>query len=450
MEQILSLVHIYLDKINAFIWGAPMLGLLLGIGIYLTVKLRFIQKYTWQAIKLSVVKDDSEGMVSNLGSFAVAMAATVGTGNIIGVGTAIVSGGPGALFWMLFAGFFGIATKYGECLLAVKYRVRNKDGEIVGGPMYYISKGLKMKRLAVLFCVGTLIMGGADTLLQSNSIGETLMQTYHLPHWVCALFIGGFTGIVIIGGVKKIAKVSELLIPVMVVFYLISCSYIIFSHISQIPSVIALVFKSAFNFNAVAGGAVGITIKEAIRFGIARGIFSNEAGQGSAPIVAAAAKTRNPVRQGLIASSAVFWDTIIICTTTGLTVLLAGDWQSGTKYGAAVISDVFKQIPYIGPFALAFSLSIFAFTTLVAWYYYTEKAWEFLAGNKYNTYLKAAWVGGSFLGSFTTAKFIWTLGDFSVAMMAIPNIIALILLRKSIVSSTKRFLKAELETANNM
>lgn len=449
MEQIISLLQIYLDKINAFIWGAPMLSLLLGIGIYLTIKLKFIQKYIVQAIKLSVIKDDSEGMVSNLGSFAVAMAATVGTGNIIGVGTAIVSGGPGALFWMLFAGFFGIATKYGECLLAVKYRVRNKNGEIVGGPMYYIKKGLKMKKLAILFCVGTLIMGGADTLLQSNSIGETLIQTYNLPAWGCALFIGGFTGIVIIGGVKKIAKVSELLIPLMVAFYMLSCFYIIFKHLGQVPDAIALVFKSAFTFKAAAGGAVGMTIKEALRFGIARGIFSNEAGQGSAPIVAAAAKTRNPVRQGLIASSAVFWDTMIICTTTGLAVLLAGDWQSGTKFGAAVISDVFKHIPVIGPFALAFCLSIFAFTTLVAWYYYTEKAFEFLFGSKFNTYLKIAWVGGSTLGAFTTAKFIWTLGDFAVAMMAIPNIIALILLRKSIVTTTKRFLHAELQAAKS-
>jgi len=450
MTETITILQSCLDAINAFLWGVPMLCLLVGLGIYLTIKLNFIQKYIVKAIKLSVVPDDSEGMVSNMGSFAVAMAATVGTGNIIGVSTAIVSGGPGALFWMIFAGFFGIATKYGECLLAVKYRVRNKKGEIVGGPMYYIRKGLKMKFLAVLFCIGTLIMGCSDTMIQSNSISETLKATYAISPLISGFFIAGFTGIVIIGGVKKIASVSELLIPIMVGFYLISCFYIIVAHVSALPAVVALIFKSAFSFKAVAGGVTGVTIKEAIRYGISRGLFSNEAGQGSAPIVAAAAKTRNPVRQGLIASSAVFWDTIIICTTTGLTILLAGDWQSGTKFGASLVSDMFKQIPYVGPFALSFSLSIFAFTTLVAWYYYTEKAFEYLFGSFYDTFFKFVWVGGSFVGSFVAAKFIWTLGDFSIALMAIPNIIALILLRKSIFNTTKRFLKSELEAADNL
>ena len=461
-----------MNGFNALIWGPPMIFLLLFLGIYFTVRLNFLQKYTWPAMKLSVAKVDSEGMVSSFGSLAVMIGATVGTGSIIGVTTAVAEGGPGALFWMIVAGFFSFAIKYCECLIAFKYRVKLADGEYVGGPMYYLANVLKYKWLAVVFAVGTLLMGlTAGSALQSNSIADALREGYNLNPWYIGVIVAFLSGIVIIGGVKRIAAYSEWLVPIMGGLYLLLAFIVIVMNFSEIPSAILVVIKSAFTGKAAVGGAVGVgimalvqSIIPAITAGFTRAVLATEAGLGSASIAAAAAKTRSATQMAIVSATSVFW-AIFICSLTGIVIVLAGDWQNPNVYAANLCNSAFKTVPYIGTPILIFSLVIFSFTTIIGWGYYTEKALQFLCKGS-NKLIKpsrvlfialvfiGAWIGTSFSWEFfitdsltrtaeanVSTRFMWALVILTMTMMTLPNIWALWCFRKVIVKTTAKNLK---------
>ena len=461
-----------MNGFNALIWGPPMIFLLLFLGIYFTVRLNFLQKYTWPAMKLSVAKVDSEGMVSSFGSLAVMIGATVGTGSIIGVTTAVAEGGPGALFWMIVAGFFSFAIKYCECLIAFKYRVKLADGEYVGGPMYYLANVLKYKWLAVVFAVGTLLMGlTAGSALQSNSIADALREGYNLNPWYIGVIVAFLSGIVIIGGVKRIAAYSEWLVPIMGGLYLLLAFIVIVMNFSEIPSAILVVIKSAFTGKAAVGGAVGVgnmalvqSIIPAITAGFTRAVLATEAGLGSASIAAAAAKTRSATQMAIVSATSVFW-AIFICSLTGIVIVLAGDWQNPNVYAANLCNSAFKTVPYIGTPILIFSLVIFSFTTIIGWGYYTEKALQFLCKGS-NKLIKpsrvlfialvfiGAWIGTSFSWDFfitdsltrtaeanVSTRFMWALVILTMTMMTLPNIWALWCFRKVIVKTTAKNLE---------
>ncbi len=461
-----------MNGFNALIWGPPMIFLLLFLGIYFTVRLNFLQKYTWPAMKLSVAKVDSEGMVSSFGSLAVMIGATVGTGSIIGVTTAVAEGGPGALFWMIVAGFFSFAIKYCECLIAFKYRVKLADGEYVGGPMYYLANVLKYKWLAVVFAVGTLLMGlTAGSALQSNSIADALREGYNLNPWYIGVIVAFLSGIVIIGGVKRIAAYSEWLVPIMGGLYLLLAFIVIVMNFSEIPSAILVVIKSAFTGKAAVGGAVGVgimalvqSIIPAITAGFTRAVLATEAGLGSASIAAAAAKTRSATQMAIVSATSVFW-AIFICSLTGIVIVLAGDWQNPNVYAANLCNSAFKTVPYIGTPILIFSLVIFSFTTIIGWGYYTEKALQFLCKGS-NKLIKpsrvlfialvfiGAWIGTSFSWDFfitdsltrtaeanMSTRFMWALVILTMTMMTLPNIWALWCFRKVIVKTTAKNLE---------
>lgn len=461
-----------MNGFNALIWGPPMIFLLLFLGIYFTIRLNFLQKYTWPAMKLSVAKVDSEGMVSSFGSLAVMIGATVGTGSIIGVTTAVAEGGPGALFWMVVAGFFSFAIKYCECLIAFKYRVKLTDGEYVGGPMYYLANVLKYKWLAVVFAVGTLLMGlTAGSALQSNSIADALREGYNLNPWYIGVIVAFLSGIVIIGGVKRIAAYSEWLVPIMGGLYLLLAAIVIVMNFSKIPSAVLIVIKTAFTGKAAIGGAVGVgimalvqSIIPAITAGFTRAVLATEAGLGSASIAAAAAKTRSATQMAIVSATSVFW-AIFICSLTGIVIVLAGDWQNPNVYAANLCNSAFKTVPYIGTPILIFSLVIFSFTTIIGWGYYTEKALQFLCKGS-NKLIKpsrvlfialvfiGAWIGTSFSWDFfitdsltrtaeanNSTRFMWALVILTMTMMTIPNIWALWCFRKVIVKTTAKNLK---------
>ena len=359
-------------RFNAVLWGAPMLALIVGISLYFTWKLNFIQKHLFHSISLSVKKSKSAGAISSFGALVIALAAMVGTGNIVGVAAAVSTGGPGALFWMMFSAFFAMATKYAESVLAVKYREQNAAGEYVGGPMYVLKNGLNMKKTAAVFAVATALMGFADALIQTNSLVDIYGSVFNAPPvWTTAVLVV-LTACVILGGVRKIAAFCKWLVPFMAVLYILLCAAVIVTNLEKLPEALACIFKSAFTGTAVLGGAVGVTIKEAVRYGVSRGVLSNEAGSGSGAIAAAAAKTPNSVRQGLISATTVFWDTLVICLLSGVAVVIAGDWRGGTLFGAQLAESAFSSLPG-GSFFLLASLSLFAFSTLVVLSYYTAK-----------------------------------------------------------------------------
>lgn len=461
-----------INGFNALIWGPPMIFLLLFLGIYFTVKLRFLQKYTWPAMKLSVQKVESEGMVSSFGSLAVMIGATVGTGSIIGVTTAVAEGGPGALFWMVVAGVVNFAIKYCECLVAFKYRVKLEGGEYVGGPMYYLSRILKYKKLALIFAVGTLLMGlTAGSALQSNAIADALREGYNLNPWYIGAAVAVLTAIVIIGGVQRIAAYSEWLVPIMGGLYLLLTAVVVCMNFASIPAAVVVVLKSAFTGKAVAGGAVGAGIMAfvqamvpALTAGITRAVLATEAGLGSASIAAAAAKTRSATQMAIVSATSVFW-AIFICSLTGMVIILAGDWQNPNVYAANLCNSAFKTVPYIGTPILIFSLVIFSFTTIIGWGYYTEKALQFLCkgANKLVTPARilfialvfvGGWIGTSFSWDLTIAdsvsrtaeanmstRFMWALVILTMTMMTLPNIWALWCLRKVIIKTTRKNLR---------
>lgn len=432
IEQILT-------KAVAIVWGTPLLILLFGTHIFFTFRLGFIQKYIFKAIKLTFKKSANlEGEISPFGALSTSIAATVGTGNIIGVSTAVATGGPGAVFWLWIMGVFGIATNFSEVLLSVKYRIK-KNGQMVGGAMYIIEQAMGQKWLAILFAIFTIIASfGIGNTVQSNSIAMLNKEVFNLPFWVTGLALSIFTALVILGGIKSIAKTCEFLVPFMAIFYILACIVLLVINFTNIPSTIFLILKSAFSGHAVLGGFAGATISQAMKSGISRGLFSNEAGMGSTAIIAAASKTKNPVRQALISSSMVFWDTVIISALTGIVVVNSGMWTSGLV-GPSLSKSVFDTIPTIGPIVLTVGLLTFIASTLIGWSYYGERAMEYLFGIKSIFWYRIGWVVAAFIGSVTTLKVVWTFADIANACMAIPNLISLIFLRNIVKEDTKIF-----------
>ena len=438
---ILENLNAVVGQISGFLWGWPLIICLLGTHIFLTFRLKFIQRYIGKAIKLSVTKDEmSTGDVSQFAALATALAATIGTGNIVGVATAISIGGPGAVLWTWLTGVFGISTKYAEGLLAVKYRVKTKDGTMAGGPMYVIEHGMGKKWLAVMFALFTSIAAfGIGNMVQANSMAAMVNDTFGVPTWITGAVSAVLVAAVIFGGVQSIAKVCNVLVPFMALFYVIGCLIILAMGYETIPASVALIFKSAFTGQAAMGGFVGSTMMMALRFGVARGLFSNESGLGSAPIVAAAAQTRNPVRQALVSGSATFWDTVIICAITGLVLTNTGAWQSGLN-GGLVTKQAFETIPVIGPLVLTIGLVSFVFSTILGWSYYGEKSVEYLLGAGVIKGYRSLWVLFVFLGSIFSLDLVWNLSDLMNGLMALPNLISLVALSGVIVSETKKYL----------
>lgn len=438
-----SFEHI-VSEITAALWGWPTIVLLLGTHLFLTIRLRFPQLKIFKAIKLSVTKDkDSHGDVSQFGALATSLAATIGTGNIIGVATAISLGGPGAVLWCWITGVFGIATKYSEGLLAIKYRVKTSDGTMLGGPMYALERGLKMKWLAVVFCVFTAIAAfGIGNTVQSNAISTLLSESYGISTYISGAVIAFFVALVIIFGVKGIARVCGALVPFMALFYVIGCIVILVFNAQYLGETIALIFKSAFSPQAAGAGFLGSSVMMAARFGIARGLFSNESGMGSAPIVAAAAQTRNPVRQALVSSTATFWDTVVVCALTGLVLVSSIIAHSDIDYsdGARLTQYAFNKIPYVGSIILTVGLITFAFSTILGWSYYAERAIEYLAGKKLIKYYRIIWVALIFVGAVVDLSLVWNIADGTNALMALPNLVALLLLSGVVVAETRKYL----------
>jgi len=429
------------SQLDSFFWGLPLIVLLFGTHIFLTIRLRFPQRHIWKAIKLSVSKDEgAEGDVSQFGALTTALAATIGTGNIVGVATAVALGGPGAVLWLWLTGVFGIATKYSEGLLAVKYRIKTDTGLMAGGPMYVLERGLGQKWLGVLFAFFTAVAAfGIGCMVQANSISTLAHDTLSLPPWATGLLLSVLTAVVIIGGIKSIAKVCEVLVPFMAIFYVIGCLIILWMHHATLPVTIALIVRSAFNGHAAVGGFAGAGVLMGLRYGVARGLFSNESGLGSAPIVAAAAKTRNPVRQALVSSTGTFWDTVVVCLITGLVLVNSGDWQGGAN-GALLTRSAFSHIPYLGPMVLTLGLLTFVFSTILGWSYYGEKAMEYLAGAQAVMPYRILWCIAVFMGSVFSLQFVWDFADLANGLMALPNILSLIFLSGVLVRETRQYL----------
>ena len=437
--------------LSSFLWGWPMIILLLGTHVFLTFRLRIPQRKLLTGIRLSVRKDPgASGDVSQFGALATALAATIGTGNIVGVATAVALGGPGAVLWCWLTGIFGMSTKYAEGLLAVKYRVKGADGRTYGGPMYALERGLRMKWLAILFAVFTALASfGIGCTVQANSIALLAHETFGIPTWLIGLLVCLLTASVILGGVKAIARVCTVLVPFMALFYVIGCIVILCMNSPYVWPAIRLIVSSAFNPSAAGGGFVGATVMMAARYGIARGLFSNESGMGSAPIVAAAAQTRNPVRQALVSSTGTFWDTVVICALTGLVLVSSILAYPDISYadGAALTKVAFSKIPYIGAPLLSFGILTFAFSTILGWSYYGESAVNYLEirgerqeVSRGSRFYRILYIVALFFGSIISLDIIWNIADCMNALMAIPNLIALLLLSGVAARETRKYL----------
>ncbi|HPX79062.1 MAG TPA: sodium:alanine symporter family protein [Bacteroidales bacterium] len=445
-------IQLFFSKLSSLLWGWPMIVLLLGTHVFLTIRLKFPQRKIFKGIALSVKSDgESEGDVSQFGALATALAATIGTGNIIGVATAVSLGGPGAVLWCWLSGVFGIATKYAEGLLAVKYRVTTSDGTMMGGPMYALERGLGMKWLAVLFCIFTVVAAlGIGCSVQSNSISTMLYESYNIPLYVSGAVVAVLVALVIFFGIKGIAGVCGFLVPFMALFYVLGCLVIIIMNWEFLGSALVLIFKSAFSPQAIGGGLTGGGLMVAMRYGIARGLFSNESGMGSAPIVAAAARTKNPVRQALVSSTGTFWDTVVVCAMTGLVLVTSILRYPDIDYkdGALLTKLAFSKIKIFGPIILNVGLITFAFSTILGWAYYAEKAIEYLGGKKVIFYYRILWVVVVFVGSVANLSMVWDLADSMNALMAIPNLISLLLLTSVLVKETNKYLWSDKLDAN--
>jgi AGCS family alanine or glycine:cation symporter len=440
-----ELITGYLVKISDFVWGVPLLILLVGTGVYLTIILRGLQITTLlTSLKLALVKRKEEGAPGDITHFQAlmtALAATVGTGNIAGVATAIVAGGPGALFWMWVTGLFGMATKYSEAVLAVKYRQTDGHGTMSGGPMYYINKGLGWRWLGTLFAVFAAISAfGIGNMVQSNSVADAVSATVGIPPGVTGIVLAVLTGLVIVGGVKSIGRVTQVFVPFMIVFYVLGALYIILGNIHLVPGIFLTIIHSAFTPTAAAGGFLGSTVMLTIRMGVARGVFSNESGLGSSPIAAAAAMTRNPVSQALVSMTQTFIDTIIVCSLTGTVILLSGEWMTGLN-GAELTSSAFEYgIPGFGGFIVTLGLVFFAYSTLLGWSYYGEKSIEFLLGERSVIPYRVIFTFVVLMGAVMKLDLVWALADVMNGLMAAPNLVGLLGLSGVIVSETKKHL----------
>ncbi len=429
--------------VNGLVWGPYMLFLLVGTGVLLTVMLKGIQfTQLGHSLYLALVKrkddDAEEGDISNFEALMTALSATVGTGNIAGVATAIAIGGPGALFWMWVTGLVGMATKYGEAVLAVKYRVTDAKGEMSGGPMYYISRGLGWKWLGTLFALFAAIAAfGIGNMVQSHSVADAMYSTFGVDKLLVGVVLAALTGLVVLGGIKSIGKVTSVLIPVMILFYIGGALIIIITNLSLVPEAFALIVTSAFSPVAASGGFAGSTLMMAMRFGVARGVFSNESGLGSAPIAAAAAQTRHPVNQALVSMTQTFIDTLVVCTMTGLVIVMF-NWNSGLN-GAPLTTEAFEMGFAGGKYVVTVGIMLFAYSTILGWCYYGEKSVEYLAGAGAVKPYRMAFVVAVLLGTQAQLDFVWTLADTFNGMMAIPNLIGLIFLSPVIVRETKDY-----------
>lgn len=435
-------------SINNFIWGPTLLILLVGTGIYFTVKLKLIQisklrlafKYVFS--KDEIEGEDIEGDVSSFAALCTALSSTIGTGNIVGVATAVVAGGPGAILWMWIAAFFGMATKYAEGVLAIKFREIDENGEMAGGPMYYIEKGLGSKLLAkafAIFGVGVALLG-IGTFGQVKSIADAAKLSFNVPTIVTAIVVTVVVTLVTLGGIKRISKVSETIVPFMAIMYIIGVLIVLILNIRLIPEALVLILKSAFNPRAAFGGATGISILMVMQRGIGRGVFSNEAGLGSAPIAAAAARTKAPVRQGLISMIGTFIDTIIICTLTGLAIVITNSYNLGLD-GASVTTSAFQSaLPIIGTYIVNIGLIFFAFTTIIGWNYYGERCIQYLWGVKAIRPYKYIFIAFVAIGPFLSLDMIFIIADIFNGLMALPNLIGLIGLRDIVINETKQII----------
>ena len=449
-----------ISAIDDFVWGPVMLVLLVGTGIYLTFRMRFL---TWRnlgyALKRTLSKEArtksrGEGDVSPFSALTTALAATIGTGNIVGVATAMVSGGPGALVWMWISAAFGLTSKFSECMLAIKYREVNEKGEMSGGPMYTMKKGIKNKKLgavlAWLFAFFAVVASfGIGNMTQGNSISGALKATFNVPTWLSGIIITVFALLIIVGGIKSISKVSSVVVPVMAIFYVICGLIVIIGNISNLPAGLAMIFKMAFSVKAVGGGMCGTIVASmmnAMRYGVARGVFSNEAGMGSAAITAAAATTDNPVRQGYINMTGTFWDTIVVCTITGLAIAssgvlgmkdAAGDYLTGSDITIAAFKTVLGTG---GGWLVTIGITLFAFSTILGWEYHGEKAFEYLLGtHRFNMVYRVIFSLVAYIGCTQTLSLVWNFSDIANALMAIPNLICMLLLSGEIASDIKKF-----------
>lgn len=443
-DNIMEFLNDFFSDLSGLLWGWPMIILLLGTHIYLTIILRFPQRHIFKAIRLSVKSDkETTGDVSQFASLATALAATIGTGNIIGVATAIALGGPGAVLWCWLTGVFGISTKYAEGLLAIKYRQKKADGKIIGGPMFALECGLGWKWLAVLFAVFTAIASfGIGNTVQANAIATLTNETYNISPYITGTVVCMLTGAVVLGGVKSIARVCSMLVPFMAFFYVAGCLYIMAANAAYIIPALKLICISAFSPQAAGGGFVGTTVMMAARYGIARGLFSNESGLGSAPIVAAAAQTRNPVRQALVSSSGTFWDTVVICAITGIVIVSSVLAYPDISFdnGAVLTKVAFSKIPIVGTPLLTIGLLTFAFSTILGWCYYGERAVEYLKGKRWVIVYRIVYIAAVFLGSILNLAIVWNIADCMNALMAIPNLVSLLALSGIIVHETRKYL----------
>lgn len=434
-----------LNEISSFVWGPPLLLLLVGTGLYFTLRLKGLQLIKLpQAFRYVFAKnEEAEGDISSFAALCTALSATIGTGNIVGVATAIALGGPGALFWMWIAAFFGMATKYAEGLLAVKYRTTDENGQMAGGPMYYIEKGLNNKLLAKLFAlfgIGVAFFG-IGTFAQVNAISNAASMAFDVPKYVTAIVLSILVALVTIGGIKRISQVAEKVVPFMAVFYVTASLVIILINISDLPGALNLIITSAFTQTAGIGGFAGASIMLAMRSGVARGVFSNESGLGSAPIAAAAAKTKSCVKQGLISMTGTFIDSLVICTMTGLVLIMSGIWFGDLK-GAEMTNAAFDSmlpVTGLGQTIVTVGLIFFAFTTILGWNYYGERCTVYLLGVKGILPYKIIYIALVAAGSFLKLDLIWTVADIANGLMAIPNLIGLLGLSPVIISETKAF-----------
>ncbi len=440
----MNTINEFFSVTSSLLWGWPMIILLLGTHLFLTIRLHFPQRHILKAIRLSVQRDpDATGDVSQFSSLATALAATIGTGNIIGVATAIALGGPGAVLWCWLTGVFGIATKYAEGLLAIKYREKKPDGKVIGGPMFALEKGLGWRWAAILFAIFTALASfGIGNTVQANAIATLAYETYDISPYITGTVICLLTGAVILGGVKSIARVCATLVPLMALFYILGCIYIIGVNIDYAWPAIKLIVTSAFCPQAAGGGFVGTTVMMAARYGIARGLFSNESGLGSAPIVAAAAQTRNPVRQALVSSTGTFWDTVVICAMTGIVIVSSVLAYPDITFdnGAVLTKMAFSKIPIIGTPLLTFGLLTFAFSTILGWCYYGERAVEYLKGRRWMLVYRMIFIVAVFTGSVMQLGVVWNMADCMNALMAIPNLLSLLALNGIIVHETRKYL----------
>ena len=448
----------FTGAVNSLVWGPCMLVLLVGTGLFLTIRLRFISfRYLPYALKLAFTPyrgKKLEGDISHFQALTTALAATIGTGNIAGVATAVTLGGPGAVFWMWVTALVGMATKYSEAILSVKYRIVDKNGEMAGGPMYFLEKGLNAKWLGMLFALfGAIAAFGIGNMVQSNSVADAINSTFSIPQLYTGIALAVLTALVVLGGIKSIGRVSSMLVPFMAILYILGGIIIIIMNIGQLPEAVMYIFRAAFaGHEPVAGGFAGATVAQAIRFGVARGVFSNEAGLGSAPIAAAAAKTDHPGRQALVSMTGTFLDTLIVCSITGLVLAITGLWQNSNPdslTGAALTTAAFsKGLGQWGSWIVAIGIILFAYSTILGWAYYGEKCAEYLFGEWIIRPYRYIWVVFVAVGGYVKLSFVWDFADTMNGLMAIPNLIGLLLLSNVIVAESRDFFENRYKSKN--